>query len=109
MRKALYVVLAFALSAVALPSFAYTNYTGQLAWLGTDWAGNGYRFALTGVTNQCAWGQFSLGAGAAGYKDQVATLMLAWSLGEAVTVTTDATDSCANNRANIISVQIPGR
>jgi hypothetical protein len=33
--------------------------------------------------------------------------MLAWSLGENVTVVTDATDSCPNNRANIVSVQIP--
>ena len=99
--------IALLLLGSATPVFAYTGYTGPISFLGTDWAGAGYIFALGGTTNPCPDNQFSMNAGAPGYKDQIATLMLAWALGEPVAVVTDPTDSCPNGRANIISVQIP--
>lgn len=85
---------------------ANTQFTGALNFIGTDFNGAGYIFAINGATSQCASGQFSINSSAPGYKDQVATLMLAWSLGQSVTVTDDNSDSCPNNRANIIGVQI---
>jgi hypothetical protein len=64
---------------------------------------------MNGVSNLCGNNQFSLNAGAAGYKDQVATLMVAWTLQQQVSVVTDASNSCPNSRANIISVVIPSQ
>ena len=107
MYKRMLCSLLFVVGAYASPAFAYTTYSGTLAWIGTDWSGAGYLLAINGVTNQCGNNQFSLNAGAAGYKDQVATLALAWGLQEPVSVVTDASNSCPNSRANIISVQIP--
>jgi hypothetical protein len=107
--KVLTVALLMLVSVCAPAAFAYTGYSGTLSFIGTDWNGAGYIFGLGGVAGQCSFGQFSLSANAPGYKDQVATLMLAWTMGESVAIVTDATDSCPNNRANIISVQIPAR
>lgn len=85
---------------------SYTSFTGTLSFIGTDFNGAGYIFGINGVTGPCPFGQFSMAASAPGYKDQVATLMLAWGLGQAVTVSEDSTDSCINNRANIVGVQL---
>jgi len=82
-----------------------TNYIGTLAYIGTDWYGTGYIFQIHGLTLQCGGSEFSINSSAAGYKEQVATLMLAWTMGQSLEVTGDATDSCANGRANIIGVR----
>ena len=85
---------------------SYTSFTGKLSFIATDWNGAGFYFGISGVTGPCPFGQFAMAASAPGYKDQVAALMLAWSLGQTVTVTEDSTDSCPNNRANIVGVLI---
>jgi hypothetical protein len=85
---------------------SYTSLTGKLSFIATDWLGAGFYFGINGVPGPCPFGQFSMNASAPGYKDQVAALMLAWSLGQTVTVTEDSTDSCPNNRANIIGIQL---
>jgi hypothetical protein len=83
-----------------------TNYIGTLSYIGTDWYGTGYIFQIHGVTTPCGGSEFSINSSAAGYKEQVATLMLAWSMGgQSLEVTGDATDSCSNGRANIIGIR----
>jgi hypothetical protein len=98
------------LCAILLPpavlAGSYSNFVGKLSVIATDWDGTGFYFGITGVPGPCPSGQFSMAASAPGYKDQVAALMLAWSLGQTVTVFQDSTDSCINNRANIVGVQI---
>lgn len=101
----LLILCAILLSPAALAG-SYTSYSGKLSFIATDWDGAGFYFGITGVPGPCPFGQFSMSASAPGYKDQVAALMLAWSLGQTVTVTEDSTDSCANNRANIVGVQV---
>lgn len=85
---------------------SYTSFSGKLSFIAADFMGAGYYFGITGVPGPCPFGQFSMAASAPGYSDQVATLMLAWSLGQTVTVSEDSTDSCINNRANIVGIQI---
>jgi hypothetical protein len=103
-------IAAFAvLLALASPTtFAVeTSYTGTLSFVATDWNGAGFIFALTGVPGPCASGQFSIGASAPGYKDQVAVLLVLWAQGQQVTVVADGT--CGNaNRANIIGAGSAG-
>jgi hypothetical protein len=100
----------FALGAILLSpavlAGSYTSFTGQLSFIATDWNGTGFYFGLSGIPGPCPFGQFSMAASANGYKDQVAAIMLAWSMGQTVTVTEDSTDSCANNRTNIVGVMI---
>lgn len=84
-------------------------YTGSLKSLGTDWYGVGYVFSMNAVTSLCSTGEFFLSSSAPGYKEQVATLLVAWGQGQNVTVTTDASNSCPNNRANIVGVLVPSR
>jgi hypothetical protein len=104
-RLRLLMLCAILPSAIALAG-SYTSFTGTLSFIGTDFNGAGCIFGINGVTGPCPFGQFSMAATAPGYKDQVATLMLAWSSGQTVSVTEDSTDSCINNRANIVGVQI---
>jgi hypothetical protein len=85
---------------------SYTSFSGKLSFIATDWNGIGFYFGIDGVSGPCPFAQFSMSASAPGYKDQVAAIMLAWSAGQTVTVTQDSTDSCINNRANIVGVQI---
>jgi len=86
--------------------FALTYPSGTLNYIGTDFSGTGYIFQIAQSPSLCSSGQFSMTATAPGYKDQVATLMLAYAMGSTVTVVADGT--CSNNRANVISVEIVG-
>lgn len=105
MKKFFFSAFAVLAAAASQPSFAVAGYTGYLSFIGTDWDGAGYIFALSNTSGPCG-GQFSMNAGAAGYKDQVATLMLLWSLGQQASVVTDGT--CPNGRANVIGVGTQG-
>jgi hypothetical protein len=105
LRLGLLALGAILLSPVVLAG-SYTSVSGQLSFIATDWNGIGFYFGINGIPGPCPFGQFSMNASAPGYKDQVAALMLAWSMGQTVTVTEDSTDSCANNRANIVGVTI---
>jgi hypothetical protein len=104
-RHGLLVLCALLTSPVVFAG-SYTSYSGKLSMIAADFSGAGFYFARTGVPGPCPFGQFSMAASAPGYKDQVATLMLAWSLGQTVTVSEDSTDSCINNRANIVGIQV---
>lgn len=106
MKKFFFSAFAVLAATASQQSFAVTAYTGYLSFIGTDWNGSGYIFALSTTGGPCADGQFSMSATAAGYKDQVATLMLLWSLGQQATVIADGT--CGNGRANIIGVGTQG-
>jgi hypothetical protein len=85
---------------------SYTSFSGKLSFIAADFNGAGYYFGIVGIPGPCPFGQFSMAASAPGYSDQVATLMVAWSLGQTVTVSEDSTDSCINNRANIVGIQV---
>jgi hypothetical protein len=105
LRLGLMALCAILLSAAVFAG-GYTSFSGKLSFIATDWDGIGFYFGITGVPGPCPFGQFSMAANSPDYKDQVAAIMLAWSAGQTVTVVQDSTDSCLNNRANIVGVQI---
>ena len=83
---------------------AVTAYNGTVNLEQTDWNYSRFIIGLNGTPGPCSGQQFSIDGSNPNYKESVALIMGAFSMGKTVSLSADGT--CPNNRANVIGVTV---
>jgi len=88
------------------------NFTGTISAIQYDWYGQGYVFTLSGTNNGCPTSSgYVVLSSFSGYKEAVATIMLAYSQQKGVIVTTNTGTPCIpsvnNGVGNVLGILVP--